>query len=233
MPINILIDPGHGGTETGAMANGYIEKDLNLTTALFLREDLKRQGFSITMTRDKDITMDLDTRGKMAAGHNMLLSIHFNSSGGSGGKGFEGIHSLYNDSAKWLAMCVSKEVAKLGLHERGIWSKESSAYRGRNYYGVLRSAEPVPGVILEGLFLDNAVDVENLKKPDFLKNLSTAYTKGICTAYSIKYVDLVPVVNEHNAEWLFANGYTKSIHKKSEPLTYGDLENILKNKQGL
>ena len=232
MSIKIVIDPGHGGTEMGAMANGYIEKDLNLTTALLLRDELKRLGFVITMTRDKDITMDLDTRGRMAFAHDILLSIHFNASGNGGGKGFEAIHSLKKDGAKWLAMCVSKEVAKLGLHERGVWSKESTAYKGRNYYGVLRSAEPVPGVILEGLFLDNAVDVEHLKKPDFLKNLVTAYAKGICTAYAIRWVEPV-AANPHDATLLFERGWTKSVHKMNEPLTYGDLQNILQNKNML
>lgn len=191
MSIKILLDPGHGGLEPGASSNGYIEKDLNLQVSLILRDELKRCGFEVIMSRESDLNVPLDVRGKRAviANCNSIISVHFNSMGQPNkGRGFEAIFSINNSAAKWLAECITKEAVKLGMFNRGIWTKESDTYKGRNWYGVLREAEPVPGVILEGLFLDNTEDVKFLKQPDFLRKLAIAYCKGICGAYSIAYV---------------------------------------------
>lgn len=235
MGIKILIDAGHGGNETGASANGYIEKDLNLQTSLLLRTELNQCGFDVTMTRETDLDIDLVERGNRAKGCNCIISIHFNACSPAGtGKGTEQIHSFNNESAKWLAMCINKEVLKLGLYDRGVWTKESSI-KGKNYYGVLRHAEPVAGVILEGLFIDNLNDTAFLKKPDFLKNLAIAYAKGICVAYGIAYVEasfVQPITNSNDCNWLKENGWTNSLHKKGETLTFGDLERILIKKYG-
>jgi hypothetical protein len=77
---------------------------------------------------------------------------------------------------------------KLGTVRRGFWTKECGTYPGHNYYGVLRNLEPIPGVIAEGLFLDNLEDVKFLKDPNFLRNLAAAYAKGICVAYGVGFI---------------------------------------------
>jgi N-acetylmuramoyl-L-alanine amidase len=206
MAIKILIDPGHGGNEPGASANGYTEKNLTLQESIFLKDELRRCGFDVLMTRQSDTFVSLDDRGQMAVKNNCtcFVSIHFNSMGvGSAnkGKGFEAIYSIGNESAKWIALCVMKEASKLGLYERGVWTKESDSYPGRNYYGVLRSSEPLSAVILEGLFLDNDSDAARLKEPDFLKKLAQAYCKGLCTAYGIAYVAEAPQQAENKLTW--------------------------------
>jgi N-acetylmuramoyl-L-alanine amidase len=191
MAIKIMLDPGHGGTEQGATANGYIEKDLNLKLSLLLKYELQRCGFTVYMTRETDINVDLELRGKLATQNqcDCLLSVHFNAMGRANvAKGFEAIYSFQSESAKWIALCISKQAVGLGLYDRGVWSKESDNYKGHNWYGVLRSSEPCPGVILEGLFLDNENDVRFLADPGFLKKLAVAYCKGVCAAYSIAYV---------------------------------------------
>lgn len=214
--IKVCLDAGHGGSEAGAAANGYIEKDINLKVSLILRDELIRCGFDVIMTRTKDESVPLDVRGNKALLNdcNCLLSIHFNSMGiPNQAKGFEAIHSIYNDSAKWIALCISKEAVKLGLYERGVWTKESSSNPGRNYYGVLRSSEPIPGVILEGLFLDNENDVKFLQHPDFLKKLAQAYCKGLCVAYNIIYVSeqqteltMDQVIEHYNQRYINQDG---------------------------
>lgn len=233
MSIKICLDPGHGGKETGAIANGQVEKVLNLEVGLLLRKELQRCGFEVKMTRETDIDLDLNARGTLAKDCKALISIHFNACSPPGsGKGFEAIHSFRDDGAKWLAQCVRDEVVSaIKLYDRGVWTRESST-PGHNYYGVLRAAEPVTGVILEGLFLDNLNDVEKLKQPGFLKQLAIAYAKGICKGYAISYVaeviENLPSANDAN--WLKANGYTLSLHKRGETMTFGDFENMMMNK---
>lgn len=186
--MRICIDPGHGGGEPGASANGYVEKNLTLALALELKSELGRCGFGTVMTRSTDICVSLDDRAKIAKDNkcDVIVSCHFNSFN-KNAKGFEAIYSLGNKTAQWIGDCVMEEAVKLGITRRKVWTKESGTYPGRNWYSVLRSSEPLAGVILEALFIDNAEDVESLKKSNFLKSLAVAYATGICKAYGVVY----------------------------------------------
>jgi N-acetylmuramoyl-L-alanine amidase len=192
MGLKICLDPGHGGNEPGAVASGFTEKDLNLKVAFLMKAELERCGVQVVMTRISDDFVSLSDRAQISkdAGCTSLFSVHFNSNDAES-RGAEVIYSFYKqclDSSRWIAECVLNEVVKLGVIKRGIWTKESGSFKGHNYYGVLRNLEPIPGIIAEGLFLDSVKDIEILKKPNFLKNLAVAYTKGVCTAYGIAFV---------------------------------------------
>lgn len=79
----IVIDPGHGGKDPGAIGrSGMAEKDVVLDVGLRLRELLKdRLGKQVLMTRDRDVFVELDDRAKFANGHkaDLFVSIHVNS----------------------------------------------------------------------------------------------------------------------------------------------------------
>ncbi len=79
----IVLDPGHGGKDTGCRHNDYIEKDICLAIALKLRQELKRQfpELRIVMTREKDVFVPLYKRAQIAndAHADLFLSIHCNS----------------------------------------------------------------------------------------------------------------------------------------------------------
>ncbi len=80
--LKICIDPGHGGSERGAMGcSGVAEADVNLGIALKLRDLLVAQGANVIMTRSTDKTVSLDERVKIADdnGVDILLSVHNNS----------------------------------------------------------------------------------------------------------------------------------------------------------
>lgn len=184
--ITIVCDPGHGGTEPGASANGYIEKDLNLKTALLLKEKLEQyKDVKVILTRGTDISLSLKERGDIAKQNkaDMLISVHFNSYT-STAKGFEVIYSYNSMESKAIAESVFNEVIKLGLYPRGVWTKKSG-HGEYNYYGILRNTAPIPAIIVEGLFLTNTEDVKFLKKAEFLDNLANAYCQGI-----VKYFGL-------------------------------------------
>ncbi|MBG0791018.1 MAG: N-acetylmuramoyl-L-alanine amidase [Desulfovibrionaceae bacterium] len=76
----IMIDPGHGGKDPGAVANGLREKDVNLTFAKLLGGKLKAKGFHVIYTRTKDVFIPLDKRTSMANAKkaDLFLSIHCN-----------------------------------------------------------------------------------------------------------------------------------------------------------
>lgn len=78
---HVLIDPGHGASETGATGlNGLPEKDLNLAVSLLLRDALLQEGFKVSMTRHRDEEVSLSSRGEMTVSENadLVLSVHHN-----------------------------------------------------------------------------------------------------------------------------------------------------------
>ena len=81
-PLNVVLDPGHGGIDPGAERDGIVEKDLMLTFARELRELLLRNGgFDVTMTRDTDHFVSLERRISLAhqAGADVFISLHADS----------------------------------------------------------------------------------------------------------------------------------------------------------
>lgn len=89
---NIVIDPGHGGKDPGAISRrGLQEKKINLIIAGCLKQELERQGFKVTMTRSKDVYLTLAERTNIAKRHNadLFISIHTNSNHSSSVHGAE------------------------------------------------------------------------------------------------------------------------------------------------
>jgi N-acetylmuramoyl-L-alanine amidase len=80
----VTIDPGHGGVDPGNpglyFPKGVREKDVNLQVGLLLREELKRRGVEVTMTRTRDTLIDLRHRGRYCADQcDLFVSLHVNS----------------------------------------------------------------------------------------------------------------------------------------------------------
>ncbi len=86
--ITVVIDPGHGGSDPGALARfgGGDEADVNLAAGLILRDLLQATGrYNVVMTRDRDVTVELDERVEIAreADADLFISLHADSAGGS------------------------------------------------------------------------------------------------------------------------------------------------------
>lgn len=79
-PKVVVIDPGHGGKDPGAVANGIREKDVNLSISRLLAQKLKKAGYDARLTRDKDIYLTLQQRTDLANKWNadVFVSIHAN-----------------------------------------------------------------------------------------------------------------------------------------------------------
>lgn len=83
----IVIDPGHGGEDSGAVGNGIIEKDLTLDISKYMYDRFKEFGIPVALTRDSDVTLSSDSRpsvalSKFGNGENVVvISNHINAGG--------------------------------------------------------------------------------------------------------------------------------------------------------
>lgn len=129
--VKIFIDPGHGGSDPGAAANGLQEKDLALTIAQHVNTML--QDFSdveVNMSRDRDRFVGLSERAQMANEWeaDYFLSIHVNA---GGGRGFEShVHSLRPERTVELQQIIHQEmIDKLEVFDRGQKSANFAVLR--------------------------------------------------------------------------------------------------------
>ena len=83
----VVIDPGHGGEDSGAVGNGIIEKNLTLDISKYMYEKFKEAGIPVALTRDSDVTLSSDSRpnvalSKFGNGENVIIiSNHINAGG--------------------------------------------------------------------------------------------------------------------------------------------------------
>ena len=114
----IVLDPGHGGHDSGAKRNGTIEKDVVLAFSLVLRDLLKSTGrYNVLMTRDDDTFVELDERRAFAERHKaaLFMAIHADYAG-SRASGAT-IYSLRDNVANELQRSAAGEVARNVLSE--------------------------------------------------------------------------------------------------------------------
>ena len=77
-PLRVMLDPGHGGIDPGALNEGHVEADLVLEFAFELKDDLEAAGMEVFLTRDADVFVSLERRVALAqqARADLLLSLH-------------------------------------------------------------------------------------------------------------------------------------------------------------
>lgn len=163
--MKIVIDPGHGGYETGAVNynDGIIEKDITLKTSRYLKEYFEDYyGVQVIMTHNglnNDQEMSVLDRGMCARNNNadLLLCLHFNS-GGSNGSNWHGAEVYvtdntscykYNKESTEIGNLILNNLSKLGIYNRGVKTRlcndvgpkwEYSDGTKADYYGIIRYA---------------------------------------------------------------------------------------------
>lgn len=156
MAKRIYIDAGHGGKDAGAVSDGFVEKDLNLTVANQLASLLKAYDVSIYQNRSTDVKLSINDMCADAKklGVDAYISIHHNA---GGGVGHEVFYQHNHAKAKELASILDEEYKRVPQKSRGI--KESK--QGTNYnFGVCRinAADNIPAILSEFAFVDNKTD---------------------------------------------------------------------------
>jgi N-acetylmuramoyl-L-alanine amidase len=187
---HVVVDPGHGGSESGAVAeNGLLESELNLAVARELERILEGEGMQVTLTRDADYRLPIPTRADIVSAlqPKLFISIHHN--GGAAASrttpGTEVYHQVADDSSKRLSGLVWEEVTSALTNYDIAWRGGSDAgaiYRtdrdGNDFYGVLRRTAGVPSVLVEAAYLSNPAEADLLARED----VQTAEAQAIADA---------------------------------------------------
>lgn len=187
MAKKVFIGVGHGGTDPGA-AKYVVEKDVNLTMALACKELLEANDVIVKMSRTKDENDPLADEIKECKAFNPDLAVDIHNNAG-GGDGFEAYHSRVGGLGKTLAQNLEAEVKKLGQNSRGVKTKLND--QGKDYYGFIRSTK-CHAVIVEGVFVDNATDVQIADTVAEQKEFGYAYARGILKTLGIKEKKVEP-----------------------------------------
>ncbi|MGE3228511.1 MAG: N-acetylmuramoyl-L-alanine amidase [Hyphomicrobium sp.] len=126
----IVIDPGHGGDDSGAMKNGVVEKDVVLAFSLRLKDKLEKTGrYKVLMTRDTDVFVPLDKRVDYAEAHkaNLFIAVHADYSGDNSKARGATIYSLRESVASALQRSAKGEVSSAVLTKDEIETMKKSS----------------------------------------------------------------------------------------------------------
>ena len=170
--IVVIIDPGHGGKDSGAIGiGGVLEKDVILPISKRITEVLERNGIQVIMTRDSDYFVTLPGRVTMAerANADVFVSIHANSAGANRPE-VSGLETYHYDSGLRLAQIVhSKILQSLNVRDRKV--------RKARFY-VLRKTS-MPSILVETGFLTGRDDVAKLRTSAYQNQMADAIAQGI------------------------------------------------------
>lgn len=227
MTKKIMIDPGHGGYDPGAVANGLKEKDLVLKIAKKTKTILEKMyGASVKLTRSTDVYVDLSQRARLANnwGADYFASIHINAAGGTGFESFRYVElsasSGTGKQQKTVHDAIYRKIkGKAG--DRGTKSKDLA---------VLRETK-MPAILTENLFIDRKEDAALLKQDSFLNLLAEGHAEGIAAAVGLKKVSsssktsptpkgVKMAVVKPNADgwlWVYDKPNWSAKHKKVKP----------------
>ena len=171
--IRVVIDPGHGGDEYGAVAFGLREKDINLQISKLLRKELKKRGAKVYITRKKDKKIPLYDRVDFARKKNadILLSIHQNSLPNP--KDVDKKHGVgtyyYNDESLALASSIQKRLLEATGFQDDLVNNRS--------FALTRPTEQL-SVLIECGYLIYQPEADKLINKKFQKLIAQAITKG-------------------------------------------------------
>jgi len=186
----VMIDPGHGGFDTGAKSKaGLQEKDLTLEVARKIKEILyDREGIEVFLTRSEDKYMTLDERVEFANNlrGNVFLSIHFNASPSENSKGFnicinnQRMQTSNTDSSTSdMGMFVVPSRRFAGEIKTRMGQIIATGGRDREVPLSLMNGLFMPSVLIEVLHLTNLTDLEIMSRPDFIDSVAMALAESI------------------------------------------------------
>lgn len=182
----LIIDPGHGGSDPGASGNGIIEKHMVLDISLYQFKRFKELGVPVALTRDKDVSLSQSERTGIvkASGAKYCMSNHINAASSTTAAGAEIIHSIYSDGKLARQIAFALRDAGQVLRPTPTFSKTNSL--GGDYYFMHRETGNVSTVINEYGFCSNAADAARLKTN--WQTYAEAAVKAYCLFVGHKYV---------------------------------------------
>jgi len=196
----IVLDPGHGGRNTGtrSVVDGRNEKDFTLDWAQRLAPLLEQNGWQVFLTRTNDVDVSLSDRTAFAEAHHadLFLSLHFNASGGSSEPAGVETYCLtpvgmpssvtrgYNDDVRQVFPNNAFDVANLQYAvrlQRAMLTVSGTADRGvrRARYQTVLCGQNRPAVLIEGGYLSNPAEARRVADPAYRQQLAEALAKAL------------------------------------------------------
>ena len=184
----IYIDPGHGGTDPGALYNDLYEADLNLQISLKLEAELEKNGAIVYLTRycDYDLAVknainrkrsDLSRRANIinASNADIYLSIHLNSDISSTWQGAQAFYDTVNEKNEIIAK-IMQEQFKMDL-------KTNREYKQINDHYLYQRVK-IPGVLLEVGFISNPNERYLLKQDNYQEKIAVSIKNGLINYFT-------------------------------------------------
>lgn len=177
-----VLDPGHGGCDSGAKSGQIIEKDLNLILTKKLEKELVSRGAVVYLTREEDTDLsinkttrkrsDLYNRAKYinTIKPNMYISIHLNSTTSKTWKGLQIFYTNKNKENKLIAVQITNNLKKDIKNIREI--KEDNTYYMYKHI-------KYPGVLIEAGFISNPEENYLLRQEEYQNKLITLIVDSI------------------------------------------------------
>ena len=227
----VIIDPGHGGTDSGATGNNLLEKDYNLLISKYMYDRFKELGIPVAITRDSDTTLSPTDRvntilNKFGNSSDVILiSNHVNS---GGGEGAEVIYALRNKDT--LAKNILNNIGTAGQETRKYYQRRLPSDTSKDYYFIHRNTGNLEPLIVEYGFIDNTKDVGFLKEN--YKELAEAVISAVANYIGVPYtppeglITNTYIVQKGDSLYSIANklGITVSELKKENNLTSNTLQ---------
>jgi len=191
----VVLDPGHGGKDSGAMCGGVMEKDLTLDVARRVDRLLDSQGIATLMTRVGDSYVSLADRAALGnrANDSIFISIHFNEDNkpvASGVETYYAAHQVASSStlASWLPFLSRppsnapkpESQSLASFIQEALVARTRSVDRGtqaKQFFVIANVTSPA--VLIEGGFITNKDELSKLASEDYRDQLAAAVDDGI------------------------------------------------------
>jgi N-acetylmuramoyl-L-alanine amidase len=191
----VVIDPGHGGQDSGTMKTGLVEKELTLDVAHRVGRLLQQRGLATLLTRNDDSYVSLQDRAAVANSQPecVFVSIHFDEAGRSAATGIETYYAAHPVSfservASWLPFLqrTSSEPPNVESQSLATFIQEAlvshtqAVNRGtqpRQFFVIANVRHPA--VLVEGGFLTNKEDVIKLANGEYREQMAAAIADGV------------------------------------------------------
>ncbi|GAK07076.1 N-acetylmuramoyl-L-alanine amidase [Geomicrobium sp. JCM 19038] len=160
----IVLDPGHGGQDPGAVVHNFYEKEITLDIANRAAAYLTDAGYNVSLTRSNDSFVALDDRAEYANGTSadIFISIHANASFDLDANGIETYYAPGSAAGQTLANALQSEaVREIDMRDRGVLPSN---------YVVLRKTA-MPAALIEFGFMTNGYD-RSLQQTDLMRDQS-------------------------------------------------------------
>ncbi|MDQ0253389.1 N-acetylmuramoyl-L-alanine amidase [Evansella vedderi] len=184
--FKLYLDPGHGGSDTGATGNGMQEKNLTLDISLRIRDILENEyeNVQVRMSRTTDTTRSLNERTDDANnwGADYFLSIHVN--------GFDGTAQGYEDYIHSSLSDTSQTARYRDIMHEEITRVNDLVNRGKKKanFHVLRETR-MSALLTENGFIDHPEDAEKLRDPNWRQTVAQGHVNGLARAFNLQRKD--------------------------------------------